>query len=203
MYRAILTPIKKISGFTIAELLIGLAIIALIAIFTIPNVLNSMQGQEDKRITQDAIKRIQSAYQKYRLNANATSATTFANITPYLNYARVETAKVVDDMQTTGTHTCGGSGYVCVELDTGASIFYHPFMTFNTADSVGCISLYIDPDNKETVVGSTNGPGKSVPIFLFYDGKIRDRSRLTVNCVSSFNTYTNVSTFVPPWFDYN
>lgn len=56
---------KPIPAFTLAELLIALAILGVIATFTIPKILATQQTQQYNAIAKDDIHMIVGAYQQY------------------------------------------------------------------------------------------------------------------------------------------
>ena len=61
-------------GFTLAELLIALAILGVIATFAIPKVLNSQQDGKLNAIGKETAAALSEAYQVYRLNSTVTTA---------------------------------------------------------------------------------------------------------------------------------
>jgi prepilin-type N-terminal cleavage/methylation domain-containing protein len=119
-------------GFTLAELLIALAILGVIATFTIPKVLQAQQDNKFKAIAKEAAASISGAYEAYRQNNTPSGATRFRDLTPYLNYAAVDTsgANMVDDLQTSGTVVCNNAGTNCLRLHNGAVILYGPNTAF-------------------------------------------------------------------------
>jgi prepilin-type N-terminal cleavage/methylation domain-containing protein len=165
------------SGFTLSELLIALAILGVIATFTIPKVLQSQQDGKYKATVKEALATMAEAYQSYKLK-NAVDPATFsaAQLTPYLNYVKIQTTGSLDRRYgQSGTLDCAG-GAPCVLLHSGAGLFVDSWFTFGQATNRHYIVFSIDPDGKVTdpaTAGSTtNGPGKGMDVILYYNGKI-------------------------------
>ena len=80
---------KKSLGFTLAELLIALAILGVIATFTIPKILNSGNDNTFNSIGMESFATVSAAYQAYKLNNSPSAATGTVDLTPYMNYVKV------------------------------------------------------------------------------------------------------------------
>lgn len=191
-------------GFTLAELLIALAILGVIATFTIPKVLSSQQDSQAKAVAKDIAATISSGYQAYRLNKGDSSDTEFADITPYLNYVKVltDSASQIDATYGfTGTIECdSGIGRTCLLLHNGSVLMY--FMhSFGGTASTNALLYYFDPDGKPTSSGNASGPGKSVNFQLYYSGRIRDGDNVLPNTCNSFSCQDGEPN--PPWFNWN
>src|SRR5262249_44303219 len=110
-------------GFTLAELLIALVILGVIATFTIPKVLVAQQDQKYDAIAKETAAMISGAYQVYQQNNTVTSTTSFQDMTPYMNYVRLFTTGKVDGDPVNGT---GGmpcdSTSPCLQLHNGAVV---------------------------------------------------------------------------------
>src|SRR5690349_7432884 len=97
------------SGFTLAELLISLAILGVIATFTIPKILQAQQNQQYNAVAKEAAGTITQAYQAYKL-AGGDSATMNAEaISTYFNYTKLDTASQIDLPNGAGAFTCSGA----------------------------------------------------------------------------------------------
>src|SRR5688572_23853183 len=83
-------------GFTLAELLICLAILGVIAVFTIPKVLQSQQDGKYKSIAKETMGTITQAYSIYKLKNGPNASLGPPNLMPYLNYVRSETSGQID-----------------------------------------------------------------------------------------------------------
>src|SRR6478609_7639481 len=144
-------------GFTLAELLITLQILAIIATFTIPKIIGSQQNSTYKAIAKEDIAAVAAAYQIFTLGNVPTASTTGGALTPYLNYVKLDTSGVtVDDIQGYGTLPCDSSA-PCMRMHNGGTIQITPY-SFNGTATTNAIRFKIDPDGRVTD-GTTNGPG--------------------------------------------
>ena len=193
---------NRFNAFTLAELLIALAILGVIATFTIPKILLAGQNSESNAKVKEAASMIAAAYDLYKMQ-NATSAVTgIEDLTPYLNYVAMDTASNIDDSYTQGSRACSMDSGVCLRLHSGAYLQYWPADNFNGVANTNGVPFTIDPDGKVTD-GTTNGPGKSIHFFLYYNGRVLDHG----NIVPGTN-YNNGVTWdpnpaqVPPYFSW-
>lgn len=189
-------------GFTLSELLIALAILGVIAVFTIPKVLQAQQGSAFKSAVKEVAGTVTQAESAAQLAGTLSQNSTFGDLTPYLNYVKYDTVTVIDDVQTGSNRTCGAGSWVCLRLHNGGIISYHLAQSFAGTGTTNGIYFYFDPDGKETD-GTTNGPGKSVNMFLYYNGVIRTKATAQPNTVNSFGTYNPVANLDPPWFSWD
>ena len=72
-------------GFTLAELLIALVILGVIATFTIPKVLSSQQSNQWKSQAKEVASMISGAYSVYQSENSASASTTTADLSPSMN----------------------------------------------------------------------------------------------------------------------
>lgn len=79
-------------GFTLAELLIALGILGVIATFTIPKVLSAQQETQKKAIAKEVASMITGAYQLYVKDNGYSTSISGASLVPYLNYVRIDTS---------------------------------------------------------------------------------------------------------------
>jgi prepilin-type N-terminal cleavage/methylation domain-containing protein len=157
-------------GFTLAELLICLAILGVIAVFTIPKILIVQQNASYTAIFKEAQGTVASAYYNYSIQNGFSTNTTFGALTPYLNYVSATTSGNVDDVQGSGPWGCGGTR-TCFKLHNGAVINVSVSVPFGTT---GNMRVFVDPDGVYS--GTTTGPGKSQSFYLYPDGKISGSS---------------------------
>lgn len=185
-------------GFTLAELLIALAILGVIATFTIPKLLEVQQNQQDNAKAKEAIATVAAAYHAYKLQNTAATSTTGGALTQYLNYVKIQTSGQVDDIYGYGSWNCF-AGAPCYILHNGGALILSPNSFAGTKAWAGTsttdfIDFFFDPDGRVTD-GTTNGPGKSLKIFLYYNGKVTDwcgavdEDPLSSGCTGR-----------PPWF---
>lgn len=188
----------SISGFTLAELLISLAILGVIATFTIPKILQIQQEQRYNSIAKEAAGTISSAFDAYKLNNTLSGSTTMGALSQYINYVQYDTSgTLVDDVPGLGSWTCSNA-QPCLRLHNGAALFYMGYNFGGTA-TTNAIYFHLDPDG--TYSGNTNGPGKSVQIFLYYNGRMTAKSGvLPGTCTSGPCNITTSSD--PSWFSW-
>lgn len=189
-------------GFTLAELLIALTILGVIAVFTIPKILSAQQNQKDNAQAKEAIATVSAAYQQYKIANQVDANFSISSLTPYLNYVAVDTSSSLDEWYTQGNHNCNFASGVCLKLHNGALFQYWPADHFSGTNTTNAVPFIIDPDGGVTD-GTTNGPGKSLLVFLYYDGKIRDVGNLEASTTYSAGVWNRDSGLVPPWFSWN
>lgn len=191
------------NGFSLSELLIAMLIIGQIATFTIPKVLVSQQNSRYKAIAKEAMASVASAYQMYRLkNGSVPTSFTPVHLLPYLNYVKVDNVSQIDDSPGWGAYEC--SWGLCAVLHNGAYLYLNTgWVTFGQATPNNYVYFQLDPDGKYS--GSTTGPGKSLYILLFYNGRIisgiERQAAYTVYEGGSPQNYGPQS--APDWFSWN
>jgi prepilin-type N-terminal cleavage/methylation domain-containing protein len=163
-------------AFTLAELLIALVILGVIAAFTIPKVLQSQQSQEWKATTKEASAMVSGAFQAYLLANKVSTATEFADLTPYMNYVALDTSSQIDRYyNSAGTFNCGDAGEICLRLHNGTMLRGHDesdLSGYDGNDAVHAMFFEIDPDGKVTTDGSATSPGKCVILILYANGRL-------------------------------
>lgn len=189
-------------GFTLAELLISLLILAEIATFTIPKILSVQQNGQNKAIVKEAAATIAGAYQQLQLQGVVSASTRISDLTPYMNYVALDSSATIDNTQGLGSSTCSG-GYRCLRMHNGSMIFYrHASGSFNGTNTNNAIWFIVDPDGIYS--GTTNGPGKGVQFFLYTNGRIVDSGNILPNtCNSEICPFTTQQGAVPPWFSWD
>lgn len=192
---------RAISGFTLAELLIALSILGIIATFTIPKVLVSQQDTTYKANAKDVMAAMSAAYHQCKLEGRLTTATKIGDLTPYLNYVRVNTTSV-DDNYGDPTLNCAGSTYDCLNLHNGGVLAYRDSASFGGSASTNALPFFFDPDGKVTD-GTTNGPGKSVVFFIYYNGRLTERADVLQGTSNTVSSYGPITGKTPPWFSWN
>ena len=192
--------IRKASGFTLAELLICLQILAVIATFTIPKIITSQQDSRYRAIVKENAAMVAAAYQIYRSKNQVTATTKFTDLTPYLNYVSLDTGGVnqVDDLQGQGTITCNNVN-LCLRLHNGSVLIHYPTMAFGGTATTNGVWFNLDPDG--TV--SNGGNGKSIQIWIYYSGRVTTLGTIDNNsCWSDGCDATPLPALDPPWFSW-
>jgi prepilin-type N-terminal cleavage/methylation domain-containing protein len=163
-------------GFTLAELLICIVILGVIATFTIPKLLQTQQSQRKLATSKEAIGILSEAFMKYKLQAGITPGVSVASdLFPYINYVKIDTSGALLDNYPLfpGSVTCSNSR-PCLRLHTGAVIVPNN-ADWYAANPNNAISFTVDPD------GAYTGDSDSVDITLYYDGGVRSRTVLRPN----------------------
>ena len=187
------------SGFTLAELLIALAILGVIATFTIPKVITAQQNNSYNAKAHEAAAMITAAYQVYALNnAPVSASTTSGALTQYMNYVNLDTTANIDWAYTLAS---GGSSASQPDLllHNGARLVLYNTISFGGTNPNNAIIFMLDPDGVVTD-GTTNGPGKSIQFFLYYSGRIGSYGAMPATAVSSDTSRGPNPNYDPPWF---
>ncbi len=189
---------NKNFGFTLAELLIALAILGAIATFTIPKILVAQQDSKNNAIAKEAASAMSEAFQKHQLSGLVTTGTRVTHLTQYLNYVGVDTVSTIDNVQTAGSVPCAGS-HPCIRLASGAVIRCSTG-TFVGTETTNAISFLVDPDGSYS--GTTDGPGKGITFFLYYNGRLATYGTLAAGSSYNGTPYTATPAYDPPWFSW-
>ncbi|HEY9685852.1 MAG TPA: type II secretion system protein [Coleofasciculaceae cyanobacterium] len=206
-----ITPSGNSGGFTLAELLIALAILGVIATFTIPKVLQAQQDNRNKAIAKEAVATISGAYQAYQLKNQPSASTKLLDLTPYMNYTKIDSSSgyLFDDTPGGTSAACGAGGFsdgtmTCLFLHNGAMIESPDGINFGGTGTTNAVYFYIDPDGKYG--GSTSGPSKSIVMFLYFNGKIANWGNASSNTVvgnAGNSPYGPTPANDPSWFSWN
>jgi type II secretory pathway pseudopilin PulG len=190
-------------GFTLAELLISLLILAEIATFTIPKIITGQQNGSYNTKVKEAAAMVTGAYQRYQNEVGATAATGIQDLTPYMNYVAANITTIVDDKQTLGTYTCASvPAAQCLRLHSGAILRYGTSAGyyFGGTNTTNAIWFDIDPDG--TTDGTTNGPGKAVEFWMYYNGRLSTFGTIASNTCYNGGCANPTPTLDPPWFSW-
>jgi prepilin-type N-terminal cleavage/methylation domain-containing protein len=177
---------NRIAGFTLAELLIALVILGVIATFTIPKILSSQRDGRYNAAAKETIATISNAYTIHRNQKGATGWIPLTELTPYINYVSRDTTSIIDQSYSWGTIDCSTES--CYKLHNGGMLAFWDGDGLDSSDSNYATWLFYDPD--ATTDGTTNGPGKSFCFVLYGNGR-----------VSSYTAAFGVQSD-PPWFSW-
>jgi len=192
---------RSIAGFTLAELLIALVILGVIATFTIPKVLQSQQDTKWKSMAKEVASIISGAYSAYQLQNSASSQVKPMDFTPFINYVQLDntTSSKIDHVPGQLALDCT-AGQPCLLLHNGGSLRLTN-QTFGGTAGTNAIRIYFDPDSKYS--GSANGEGKSVLFFLYYSGRLRTKASIEPNTCDESTCRNPDLTEDPAWFSWN
>lgn len=86
----------------------------------------------------------------------------------------------------------------CLNLHNGGKLQLIGGATFNGSSSLNAILVQFDPGGTANE-STTNGPGSSLKIAIYYNGQIKSRAVTYLNTISGGGTY-NPGDFDPDWF---
>jgi len=166
---------KLLTGFTLVELLISLAILGIIAIFTIPKLVQAQQSQQYSAMAKEAAATLSDALLQYKMSVGITpGVSTASDLYQYINYAKWDTSSQIDTYPFfSGPVTCSADS-PCIRLHNGSVLIANnkDWYATNTTDA---ISFTFDPD------GTYTGQNDSIDLSLYYDGAVRSRTYLKNN----------------------
>lgn len=139
---------KSTLGFTLAELLISLAILGVIATFTIPRVITVTGDSRNKALAKDAAAMVSGAYSTFQLTNSATSATTGADLTQFMNYVNLDTTtdySAGGSQLGTALQQCSAT-LPCLKLHNGGVLQYDTVMTLGGTTTTNAVYMNFDPD---------------------------------------------------------
>lgn len=139
--------VRHLTGFTLAELLIALSILGLIATFTIPKVLVAQQDMTYRANAKDVAAAISAAYDRLRLEGQLSPDTKINDLTPFLNYVSVYTG-IMDDTYTDTNINCSNAVFACLKLHNGGTIAYRKDAAFGGTATTNALPIHFDPDGR-------------------------------------------------------
>jgi prepilin-type N-terminal cleavage/methylation domain-containing protein len=188
------------TGFTLSELLIALMILGEISAFTIPKVLVSQANGRYNASAKETTSMISGAFIAYKRSNTPTASTSAGDLTPFMNYLATDSSTTIDLAQTDTTRACNGTTYGCVKLHAGGILMWADG-AFSGTSALNAIYFYYDPDGRVTD-GTTNGPGKSVGLWLYYNGRVTSYANIAPNTVYYAGTISPNANMDPPWFSW-
>jgi prepilin-type N-terminal cleavage/methylation domain-containing protein len=180
-----MTSLNAKKGFTLAELLIALAILGLIAAFTIPKVLTSTGNGKLQAVAKEVISMVSGAHQSY-INDNGQVTTMPASaLTTYMNYVAVNSTNTTNN----GTSLdCSTSN--CLQLHNGAFLQYNGG-TFGSTTTALVFNVDTDGTGSNTNIMS---------VLLSYNGRIAVGTTTSTGFTGGTGILTASAS--PSWFSW-
>ncbi len=192
----------KTQGFTLAELLISLAILGVIATFTIPKILSAQQASANNAKAKEVAAMISAAFQQAKLDGTITATTYSRDLIPYLNYLKLDTSgTVIDTLPGFASASCSVAT-PCVYLHNGGVLWFHD-TAFGGTSNLNVIEFAFDPDPINNTTATADGPLKAVQFGVYYNGFITSRGKFKSGSVNHIASLGLNSAFDPSWFSWN
>ncbi len=197
-----------VQGFTLAELLISLAILGVIATFTIPKILVAQQNSQYNAMAKEAAAMISEAYQKATQEGIITASSKPSDLMPYMNYVSIDSSGNLIDLHPnwgggppTADVACNGS-WPCIKLHNGSTLMFVDTWTFGGTSTMHSIGFLYDPDSKSAGSSSQTAPGKSVFFTLYYNGQITTAGLRKAGTCNSGGCGNGPGPNDPSWFSW-
>lgn len=191
----------KNNGFTLAELLISLAILGVIATFTIPKVLNSQQDSEWNSIAKEFAGTLTGALFAIKSSGDLQVGVTESRaLMDYVNYTRT-----LHNVGFDGGSTCHNTFRPCWVLHNGVVVRTGRFLFCQDAPN-NAVLFQLDPD-----YGKPNAQsGNMLEFILYLNGRITTiENRLSGTKQSSWGASCGTGLSGPSpgadpdWFSWN
>jgi prepilin-type N-terminal cleavage/methylation domain-containing protein len=181
-----------LKAFTLAELLIAIAILGILAAFAIPKILEAQSNAKYSAIIREDAAAIAGAYQVLiKQHGGNPSTITREDIAQFLNYtALLNSGETIDrpywpEVPYTGMgETCDVSS-PCLKMHNGSlmKLYGYSTQTFcDASDNSSILEFYVDPDGEASSIAA-------IGIHLHPNGRITSRG--TVNGSVQMNGCSN------------
>jgi prepilin-type N-terminal cleavage/methylation domain-containing protein len=185
---------KAHKGFTLAELLIALAILGVIATFTIPKILTSTGTAQFRAVAKEAASIVSGGMQDYMTNYAVTGTSTSANVLSNINYVSSDQTSATT---VTGLPVACAAATPCLVLHNGAYLQYRGADTFGGTATTNYLGFNLDPDGIKS-----NSTTDILTFALYYNGKLlTNRDTITGSTGATPLTLVTVTT-TPSWFSW-
>lgn len=183
-------------GFTLAELLIVIAVLGIIASFTIPKILEAQSNKERTAITKEAASLIPAAYKLLLLDGSISPYTTIGQMTGYINYSNLDTSTTIDHAPGSSENNCADSDITCLRMHNGAILLFKNDVRLNGLHNTNAINFTVDPD------GTFTGDNDSVEFFIYFGGRLNSRGHILSNTTNSDGTFNPDPSADPSWYQW-
>ncbi len=190
-----------LKGFTLAELLISLAILGVIATFTIPKILTAQQNSQNVAKAKEAAAMFSAAFQAYQQEHTLQTSFTAYELTPYLNYVSIDTSNSQIDAHVSNTSRTCSAATPCIRFHNGGAMWINASQTFGVLDAYHCVDLGFDPDGVLNA-GFGDGPGKAIQFQLYANGQITTLGQVKPGTMDAWGTFPQNPSFDPSWFSW-
>lgn len=182
----------KNRGLTLTELLIALALLGIIATFTIPKLLFSNTSSQHNASAKEVIGMIKDAYYLYQLENTVTASTLASDFTPYMNFIDTDSTfgTKIDHRQGMGQTACNQFTGTCYYLHNGGVLRVSAINNFGGTGEGNYVYFIFDPVAGYSGTTDTN---KAVIFDLRFDGRVTTSDQRKVGD----ETYHNAS--LQPW----
>lgn len=178
------------AAFSLAELLIALAILAVLATFTIPKILQNQQNEQYNSAAKEAIGTISQAFWNYKADGRLTANTTVSNLMQYVNYVNYTTVGTVDSTVAAPNSLSCASG--CYRMHGGGTILAGGG-AFTGTSALHCIMFWYDG-------GGISSPGRSVLFIVYYNGKVTSYKYGDSGSINNSGVISAPANYDPDWF---
>lgn len=136
------------------------------------------------------------AYQAYSLRNTVAAGTEVTNLTPYMNYVRVDTTSTIDNIPAYGsTVNCGSGTNRCLRMHNGGILLYDDNY-FDGMNTTNYIWMLFDPDGQASTV-------KGVCFNILYNGRVTSEGALaSIQICDSSGCETPTAGYDPSWFNW-
>jgi type II secretory pathway pseudopilin PulG len=143
-----------------------LAILGVIASFTIPKVLESSTSAKYTACAKEAASMVSGAYSSFKTDVGAASTTTAGAFTSFMNYVATSTTNNNATVPSgeTAIDNCS-TNITCLLMHNGGTLAYHNSASFGGTATTNAIYFNFDPD-------STGSAAGGVTFVQYFDKRI-------------------------------
>jgi prepilin-type N-terminal cleavage/methylation domain-containing protein len=186
-------------GFTLAELLIALSILGVIATLTIPKVLTQSDSQKKAAAAKEVASMIAQAFRQYQQNSPINVNTKPSDLKAYMHYVADDTTTVIDNVVGAASDTCANAT-PCIKLHSGGIVLFRDDGTMTGLSDLDSIRFVFDPDGVQ-LGDMGDGPSKSLVFILYANGKLTTLGNMTAGTRWKGSVITSVPD--TSWFNWN